>query len=170
MSRRLLNVFSLIRAWWRVDFSAPQASSLSNSFSLSSPVSLIYIPTSQLYQNSYEIAMHPTLPVCHHYFSFFLCACMSSLLGIKQISQKMPMWCKADKRQALKLQIKWSNLVNLPSLLKLCEVTPQRNSRGFRSHHWLYRWHQSAVKSISVSSGPADLRSYYLAVVDMPRG
>lgn len=38
------------------------------------------------------------------------------------------------------------------------------------SLHWLPSWHQSAVKSISVSSGSPDLRSYYLALVDMPRG
>lgn len=38
------------------------------------------------------------------------------------------------------------------------------------SLHWLPSWHQSAVKSISVSSSSPDLRSYYLALVDMPRG
>lgn len=64
--------------------------------------------------------------------------------------------------ESLLLPLFWGSVVTGPELLFREAVCG--------SLHWLPSWHQSAVKSISVSSGSPDLRSYYLALVDMPRG
>lgn len=57
------------------------------------------------------------------------------------------------------------------SPLRFCEVTLQRSRVGIVGHITDFAADiKAAVKSISVSSDPAELRSYYLALVDMPRG